>query len=204
MFPNQNPSRSGFTRSREGREVGQVFDLSGGSKTRPAGRTFALGLLLTLALVPLSRLHAGDTAPVSAERKASLDILDGVLARFAALLAKDDDAAHKAATQAKLDEFKARRDALRQDFDQGRYDELRVDLNLEYQRLASWMAPPKTPPPRAAAQRATSNIERSGFGIGVEAFLADRLDPVTIRASARNAPTSQSLRSPVSILDVQR
>lgn len=93
-------------------------------------------------------LRAGDALPISAEQKASLDLLDGVIARFGTLLAKDDDAAHQAATQAKLDEFKARRDALHQDYDQGRYDELRVDLNLEYQRLASWMAPPKTPPAR--------------------------------------------------------
>ena len=27
-------------------------------------------------------------------------------------------------------------------FDQGKYDELRFDLNVEYQRLALWLAPP--------------------------------------------------------------
>jgi hypothetical protein len=105
-------------------------------------------LMLTLASVSVLRAEEiGAAPPVTAERKASLDVLDGVIARFDALLAKDDDAAHKAATQAKLDEFKARRDALQKDYDPSRYDELRVDLNLEYQRLASWMAPPKTPPP---------------------------------------------------------
>ncbi|HWA09819.1 MAG TPA: hypothetical protein VG838_10245 [Opitutaceae bacterium] len=90
--------------------------------------------------------EAAPAAKITAEQKAALDVLDGVIARFAALLERDDDAKHKAATQERLDEFRQRRDALHRDYDQSRYDELRVDLNLEYQRLASWMAPPKTPP----------------------------------------------------------
>ena len=85
----------------------------------------------------------------SAAQKTALDTLDGVIARFDALLAKDDDASHKAATKVVLDEFKERRAALRRTFDQARYDELRIDLNLEYQRLASWMAPPTSPSPAA-------------------------------------------------------
>jgi hypothetical protein len=128
------------------------------------GRRGLVGALLVLTLVSTSVLGAGEagaTPAVTAERKASLDVLDGVISRFDALLAKDDDAAHRAATQAKLDEFKTRRDALQTDYDQSRYDELRVDLNLEYQRLASWMAPPRTPaPPARPAERSTSNVQR--------------------------------------------
>ncbi|HVS52378.1 MAG TPA: hypothetical protein VHD62_08485 [Opitutaceae bacterium] len=90
---------------------------------------------------------APTPAPLTAEQKAALEIADNVIAKFAALLAKDDDARHRAATQLLLDDYKKRRDALHQEFDQSRYDELRIDLNLEYQRLARWMAPPNNPPP---------------------------------------------------------
>ena len=112
--------------------------------------TFALGLLASV-------LHADDparSAPppgYTAEQQTALDTLDRVIARFAALLGRDDDARHKTATAAVLDGFRQRRAALGQTFDQSRCDELRVDLNLEYQRLASWMAPPTTPPPPGPA-----------------------------------------------------
>jgi len=128
---------------------------------KSAGR-LAHRFLRALAAVALgvvaSTLLADDAskspAPpaFTAEQKAALEKLDGVIARFETLLARDDDAKHKAATTAGLDDFKQRRDALRQTFDQSRYDELRVDLNLEYQRLASWMAPPTTPPGPAKAR----------------------------------------------------
>jgi len=70
-----------------------------------------------------------------------------VIARFDALLAKDDDVPHRTATQKLLADYKQRAAALHQEFDQSRYDELRIDLNLEYQRLSRWMAPPINPPP---------------------------------------------------------
>ena len=101
-------------------------------------------LLLALSLLLAAPLRAADDA--AKVQQAALEVLDGVITRFDALLARDDDAKHKAATAVVLDEFKKRRDALRQTFDQSRYDELRVDLNLEYQRLASWLAAPKNPP----------------------------------------------------------
>jgi hypothetical protein len=106
---------------------------------------------LLVLVGPVTFIHAASEASapttITPEQKAALDVLDGVIVRFDALLAKDDDSAHHAATKARLDEFKQRRDALRAAYDQTRYDELRVELNLEYQRLASWMAAPKTPPP---------------------------------------------------------
>jgi len=103
---------------------------------------------MILAAPSLSLRGATEPPPAyTAEQKTALDVLDGIIDRFDKLLAKDDDPAHHAATKARLDEFKVRRDELHSAFDQSKYDELRVDLNLEYQRLASWMAPPKTPPP---------------------------------------------------------
>ena len=127
------------------------------SNRQPTFRLLRFWAVAALGLAgPVAFLRGASEAPaaatLTADQKAALDVLDGVIARFDALLERDDDARHKAATKARLDEFKERRNALRKDYDQGRYDELRVDLNLEYQRLASWMAPPKTPPP--ASQRA--------------------------------------------------
>jgi hypothetical protein len=109
-------------------------------------------LALTGPVIPAR--GAAEPPPIyTAEQKTALDVLDGVIARFETLLAQDDDAAHHAATKARIEEFKARCEEIRATYDQARYDELRVDLNLEYQRLASWLAPAKTPPPDDKAKR---------------------------------------------------
>jgi len=120
-----------------------------------ARRFFLLGIVLALAVPALTMTQRGTAAETAAssagsEQTIALGVLDAVIARFDALLAQDDDLRHRAATTAKLDAFKQRREALRKEFDQTRYDELRIDLNLEFQRLASWMAPPKSPPPGKA------------------------------------------------------
>ncbi len=109
--------------------------------------------MLALTGPVLPARGAAEPPPThTAEQKAALDVLDGAIARFETLLAQDDDAAHHVATKARLDEFKVRREDIRATYDQARYDELRVDLNLEYQRLASWLAPAKTPPPDEKAK----------------------------------------------------
>ena len=111
--------------------------------------TYVLAIA-TFATQPLLAEDAAKSPPppaYTAEQKAALDALDRVIARFETLLGRDDDTQHQAATKVVLDGFKQRRTAIRQTYDQARYDELRIDLNLEYQRLASWVAPPTTPPP---------------------------------------------------------
>lgn len=100
---------------------------------------------------------APKPAALTAEQKTALETADKVIARFEALLAKDDDAQHHAATKLLLADYKKRRDALGQEFDQSRYDELRVDLNLEYQRLSRWMAPPNNPPPAKKSANAAAS-----------------------------------------------
>jgi hypothetical protein len=108
----------------------------------------ALGLALATPVV-----FAGDAAPAAApeyneEQKAALKALDAELNRFDAMLEKDDDIQHKATVKAFIDAFKDRRDAMNKaPFDQGKYDEIRFDINVEYQRLAMWLADPITPPP---------------------------------------------------------
>ena len=109
-----------------------------------------LGFLATLALA-FASTSPGETpapAPVeyTAEQKALLQALDDQLARFGALLAKDENVSHAASVKAVLETLQLRRDAFRRvAFDQGKYDELRYDLNVAYQRLNLWLAPPVAP-----------------------------------------------------------
>jgi hypothetical protein len=97
-------------------------------------------------MAAIAILAARMTAAGADAHATALDAADRILARCDALTASDDNAAHRAATVQRIDELKKRRDELRATFDQSKYDELRVDLNLEYQRLAAWMARPITPP----------------------------------------------------------
>lgn len=102
--------------------------------------------------VGVSRLSAAESGPAKVEytdeQKALLKALDNEIGRFEALLAKDDDAKHAASVKESLEALKARRDTMNKlPFDSGKYDELRFDLNVEYQRMAMWLAPPVAPPP---------------------------------------------------------
>jgi hypothetical protein len=111
-------------------------------------------ILATAALGALARPSHGDAPAAAAptlpawtpQQKTSLEILDRAIARFDALLARDDDARHQAATRATLDGLKQRRDALRLAFDQSKYDDLRTELSLEYHRLAAWVGPAPSAP----------------------------------------------------------
>ena len=118
-----------------------------GSASRRSLRFLTLLSLLVIGFV--ARSQAAETPAASArpsytdEQKGLLAALDAELVRFDAMLAKDTDAGHAAFVKTLVDGFKARRDAMNQAaFDQGKYDELRFDLNVEYQRLALWLAPP--------------------------------------------------------------
>lgn len=118
-----------------------------GSASRRSLRFLSLLALLMIGLV--ARSQAAETPAASArptytdEQKGLLAALDAELVRFDAMLAKDTDAAHAAFVKTLIDGFKVRRDAMNQAaFDQGKYDELRFDINVEYQRLALWLAPP--------------------------------------------------------------
>jgi hypothetical protein len=112
---------------------------------------FVIRLFLTVSalaavMLPCRGDEAALTPPAwTPQQKASFDALDRALARFDALLARDDDPRHQAATRTILDGLQKRRDALRAGFDQAKYDDLRTEVNLQYQRLAAWMAPPAVP-----------------------------------------------------------
>jgi hypothetical protein len=76
------------------------------------------------------------------EQKFALKALDAELARFDATLAKVDDQQYRNQSKVYLDILKLRAMGIRRNFDQTKYDELRFDLNSEYQRVSLWLANP--------------------------------------------------------------
>jgi hypothetical protein len=101
----------------------------------------AVGLALAPVRGQLPAPAAPAAVPATPQQKTALEALDRAVARFDILLARDDDARHQAAARTVLDGLKKRRDALHLAFDQSKYDDLRTELNLEYQRLAAWVGP---------------------------------------------------------------
>jgi hypothetical protein len=115
-----------------------------------------LRLLAVMLLAPTLcalRLAAADSAAKDAkpaftpEQVSALETLKSELARLDPMLAKVDDPKHKAWVNEKMDKLKARFQGLQKSaFDQAKVDELRFDVNIEYQRLAIWLRPPLVPP----------------------------------------------------------
>ena len=109
-------------------------------------------LLLSATGLPVAARGA-ETAPATEhhvtytpEQKAALDALDAELGRFDAKAGLITDGTYKAEIRIAIERFKKRRTALRQAaFDQGKYDELRFEINVEYQRVANWLRGPITP-----------------------------------------------------------
>ena len=99
---------------------------------------------------------AESTPTFTPEQTTALNSLDAALARYEADLARTPDPGQRARSEALLDVFKTRRDAMRrQRFDQVKLDELRFDLNVEYQRLGQFLAAPRTPASPGHGRRET-------------------------------------------------
>jgi hypothetical protein len=82
----------------------------------------------------------------TAEQAAALETLQRELARLDPMWEKIDDPQHKAWLKEKMDKLKERfRGLQKAAFDQTKYDELRFDVNIEYQRLAVWLREPLVP-----------------------------------------------------------
>jgi hypothetical protein len=101
-------------------------------------------LLLGVTPAICSAQEPADVAPnaiqFTEEQKFALKALDAELARFDATLAKVSDQQYRNQSKVYLDILKLRAMGIRKEFDQTRYDELRFDLNAEYQRVALWLA----------------------------------------------------------------
>jgi hypothetical protein len=103
--------------------------------------------VLAGAMLPLVQLEtyareATKSASIdyTPEQTAALDALDASLVRFDALLRLDPDASHRAIVTPLLDGFRDRRNGMRTaPFDQGKYDDLKFVIAVEYVRLSMWL-----------------------------------------------------------------
>lgn len=121
------------------------------------------------------------------DQKILLKAIDDALVRFDALLATDPNVEHRAMIGGFLNGFHEHPPAVKEDdkllalltgvnwpngfkqraaamhqvaFDQGKYDELKLDIDVQYQRLVAFLAPPRTPPRAKAAKPAGVVQER--------------------------------------------
>jgi len=121
-------------------------------------RLLILGLTaLALALVPIG--HAAEPAPkaapapkkaLTAEQVTALKFLADDIERLDALLRTVADPSERAVVKSILDGVKNRAHALRDEYDQAVFDELRLAVLVEHQRLIIWLAPLKLLPPKPA------------------------------------------------------
>jgi hypothetical protein len=111
-------------------------------------RCRALTSLILLALgLPAAAVHAQYTTEAPAkppenltpEQQAHFREIAAEFARFDETLAGVSDVHFKGITLLILDQLKQRVHTLRSNWDQTRYDEIRFELNAEYQRLTRWL-----------------------------------------------------------------
>ncbi len=101
---------------------------------------------------PLAVAAAGLTEVQEAQFK----VLDREFDRLEAFLASRPDSQPKLETKRVLEVMKKRTAGLRTLFDQTRFDEIRYEVNFEYQQLLLWLQPPRLHPigsPEAAGPR---------------------------------------------------
>lgn len=114
-------------------------------------RRLSLVLVGALAAAASPIVLLAQEAPESPEASGAfseaelgaLKPIDAAIARFDALLATVKDVHEKAAVKNFLDALKDRRHQLRPGFDASISDNLRLDVEIEYQRLVAWLAPLK-------------------------------------------------------------
>ncbi len=106
-------------------------------KTRP--KIIVAFLALAMAV---GSAQAAETPALTEEQRARFREIDRELARFDTVLNSVTDIQVRGGSKQVLDFLKKRVFALRANYDQTRYDELRYDLNAEYQRLARWISDP--------------------------------------------------------------
>jgi hypothetical protein len=110
---------------------------------------FAAIRIVVLSLTPCLAAFAQEPADAPApaieyteEQKFALKALDAEFARFDATLLKINDQQYRNQSKVYLDILKLRAMGIRRNYDQTKYDELRFDLNSEYQRVSLWLANP--------------------------------------------------------------
>lgn len=148
-------------------------------------------------LLCASLVFAGST---DAEHQAAIKAIDAAVQRFETDLGRVSDPGQRARIELALEGFKERRDALRQKFDPVRYDELRFELNVEYQRLGMFLAPPATkrtanqPPPLSKHEIADLGLTLVPIGPGT--FMMGRKEDAP-GAAADESPETRIVFSKV-------
>ncbi len=108
----------------------------------------------------------GAAAAEVAARQAAYETLDAQISLLDTLVGRVPDVQQRTAVKALLDGFKDRRLALKTTFDKNAADDLRWEINVETQRLISWMAAPtvtvpvagRDQPPRSASLELLDHI----------------------------------------------
>jgi len=107
-----------------------------------------LAVFLFITFAAPASLSAQEAAAAPAEdHSAEYKTLELDFIRLDGLFVKYDDPVHKLTILGYINLMKVRAEALKESWDQVKYDELRYDINLQCQRLANWLAPLRTPPP---------------------------------------------------------
>lgn len=113
----------------------------------------AITLPFTLPAASTPAPRPENATELTPEQIVALDALDAELGRFEGRVQQITDAGYQKEMRATLAKFKQRRDAIRAAaFDQNKYDELRFEINVEYQRMMIWLRPLPTPPPAGNAK----------------------------------------------------
>jgi hypothetical protein len=128
---------------------------------RPVRAGFLLLALVALGFCIPS--HAADdrskanpspaATALTAEEKAALKVMDRWMARIDELRAKISDPTYQAMVEGNADALKQRLAALRKEFSQSVYEDLKFDAMIEHHRIAGWLAEPAVKPPAAPAAR---------------------------------------------------
>ena len=142
-----------------------------------------LGLLLAVAAgvarpdVPaqLSRDSAPAVEARSDDQKRALAALDAAIVRFRALVDAVTDVQYKAVNNGFLEDFTTRGLALRKTYDPVAGHDLRLDLNIEYQRLVAWLVTQSRIMPVGNAER--------GSDLAVYFVRPAPANPVEVKAS---------------------
>lgn len=116
-----------------------------------------LAVAASLAAPAVSAQPAQDSAPRagarSNEQERPLVALDAAIGRFSALVDEVTDVQYQAVNKGFLADFTNRSLSLRNSYDQTACNDLRLDLNIEYQRLAAWLVTQSLSMPVGNAER---------------------------------------------------
>jgi len=131
-------------------------------------------LLVTLVALGTSTsmvfgaVSANESTPAarapSDAQKAAFKALDALFGRIDVLLDKISDPPYQTQAKGSVDALKARREALRQNFVQATYEDLKFDATIDHHRIAVWLEETfvKRLPGSGETQGSQSTAEKKG------------------------------------------